>query len=165
MNALRSLWPHGWWPDQRTLGLLIFGFFAVAAFTVAVTAGSDVSFLFNFQSPNEVTYVASWARITSGATLIGGIADLVAALGGLALMANLARARAVTVAGLGAALVALVVTFVVAPIGFSIPTAFGQVIVDVALVVFVIRWHPHRASGARSALPGTSATGGGEGAL
>jgi hypothetical protein len=164
MKALRSMWPQGWWPDQRTLGLLIFGFFGVAAFSVAVTAGSDLSMAFNLQGPNVVSYVPSWERITSGVILIGGIADLVAALGGLALMANLARARAVIVAALAVAVAAVVVTFVVAPIGFSVPTEFAPAILDLALVVFVIRWQPHHVSGARSTLPGTSTAGSGDGA-
>ena len=96
MNALQRLWPSGWRPDQRTLGLLIVGFFGVSAVTALWYVGYYLSEALNLQTPGQISFVPSWGRWTSGATLVGGVADLVAACGGLALMANLARARVIT---------------------------------------------------------------------
>ncbi len=160
LKSLHRLWPHGWWPDQRTLGLLIFGFFGVSAASALVYAGSEISQLLNLQTPNEVSYVATWARVTSGATLVGGVAELVAALGGLALMANLPRARVVTASGVGVASAMVLLTLFVAPFGFFDPLSLGDVILDIAIVVLVMRWQPRRA-GTRSMSSGNSAVDGG----
>lgn len=161
LKSLHRLWPHGWWPDQRTLGLLIFGFFGVSAASALVYAGSEISQLLNLQTPNEVSYVATWARVTSGATLVGGVAELVAALGGLALMANLPRARVVTASGVGVASAMVLLTLFVAPFGFFDPLSLGDVILDIAIVVLVMRWQPRRAAGTRFMSSGNSAVDGG----
>jgi hypothetical protein len=129
--------------------LLIFGFFgASAAMTLAYSA-SYVSLILNLQTPNQNSYVAPWFRATSGATLLGGAAELIAALGGLALMANLPRARVVTAAGVGIACATVVFTLVVAPLGFGI-YSLADVILDIAIVELVMRWQPRRASGTPS---------------
>jgi hypothetical protein len=43
------------------------------------------------QIPYEVSYVPTWVRVGSGATLVGGVAELVAATGGLALCGSRRR--------------------------------------------------------------------------
>jgi hypothetical protein len=155
LKALHRFWPQGWWPDQRTLGLLIFGFFAASAASTLAYSAPYVSLILNLQTPNESSYVAPWFRLTSGATLLGGAAELIAALGGLALMANLPRARVVTAAGVGIACATVVFTLVVAPLGFGI-YSLADAILDIAIVVLVMRWQPQRASGTPSVSTGSS---------
>jgi uncharacterized membrane protein len=161
VNGLHRLWPQGWRPDQRTVGLLIFGFYAVAAISVFGFFGSYFSELFNLQSPGEVSNVPGWVRITDAAILVGGLADIVVALGGLALMANLARARVVTAVGLAVAAATMVITLVVAPLGYSLPYTLGYLLLNIGLIVLVMRWQPRRASTLAGA-SGTSAAGGGK---
>lgn len=120
MKALHRIWPQGWWADRRTIGLLIFGFFGVSAVKELWYSGYDLSQLFNVQTPNEVSYVATWARVTSGATLVGGVAELIAALGGLALMANMPRARLITASSVGVASAMALLTLVVTLFGFPL---------------------------------------------
>jgi hypothetical protein len=163
LKAQHRLWPTGWWPDQRTLGLLIFGFFGVSSLTALAFFGTELSQMLNLQSPNEVSYSPPWVRVTSGATLVGGIAEVVAAFGGLALMANLPRARVITSLGVAATAATGLLTLVVAPFGFSYP-AVGSMVLDVAIVVFVMRWQPQRASGMPSVVSESAAVDGGSGA-
>lgn len=160
LKALHRIWPQGWWPDQRTLGLLIFGFFGVSAASALVYAGSDISQFLNLQTPNEVSIVPTWVRVGSGANLVGGVAELVAAMGGLALMADLARAHVVTASSVGVASAMVLLTLVVAPFGAGLPY-IGNVILDIAIVALVMRWQPRRAAGTRSVSSGNSAVDGG----
>jgi len=160
VKRLHRLWPRGWWPDQRTLGLLIFGFFGVSAVSALIYAGSDISQFLNLQTPNEVSYVPTWVRVGSGANLVGGVADLVAAIGGLALMADLARARVVTASSVGVASAMVLLTVVVAPFGAALPY-IGNAILDIAIVLLVMRWQPRQARGTRSVSSGNSAVDGG----
>lgn len=160
-RALKSLhlWPRGWQPDQRTLGLLIFGFFGASAASALVYAGTDISQALNLQTPGEISIVSPWFRVGSGAQFVGGVAALVAALGGLALMAELSWARVVTASGVGAAAATVLVTLVFAPFGAVFPY-IGNLILDIAIVVLVMRWQPRRA-GTRSMSSGNSAMDGG----
>jgi hypothetical protein len=132
--------------------LLIFGFFGVSAATTLALAGTELSQFLNLQTAGEISFVPTWVRIASGAACLGGIADAVAAVGGLALMADLPRARVITATGLGIAAASVILTFVTAPYGYSL-LSVGQLILDVAIVVFVVRWQPRRASGMRSVPP------------
>ena len=141
MDVPHRMWPEGWWPEPRTLGLLIFGFFGVSAITVLVVAGAEISELLNLQGPNELTYTPTWVRVGSGAALVGGVAQAVAALGGLALMANLSWARVVTASGAGVAAAAVLVALLVEPFGAAGPH-LASVILDIAIIVFVMRWQP-----------------------
>jgi hypothetical protein len=144
LKALRGLWPQGWWPDPRTLGLLAFGFFGVAAVWVLVYSGSEISQALNVQTPHEVSYIPTWVRVGSGAAFVGGVAELVAALGGLALMADLSWARVVTASSVGVAAATVLVSLIVAPFGAAAPS-LGSLILDMAIVVLVMRWQPRRA--------------------
>src|ERR1022692_2165071 len=159
LKALRRLWPQGWWPDQRTLGLLIFGFFGVAAVSVLVYSGSEISQALNVQTPNEVSNIPTWVRVGSGAAFVNGVAELMAALGGLALMADLSWARVVTASSVGVAAATVLVTLVVAPFGAAAPS-FASLILDIAIGVLVVRWQPRRAAGTRSVSSGSSAVDG-----
>jgi hypothetical protein len=162
LKALRRLWPQGWWPDQRTLGLLIFGFFGVAAVSVLVYSGSEISQALNVQTPNEVSNIPTWVRVGSGAAFVNGVAELIAALGGLALMADLSWARVVTASSVGVAAAATVlVALVVAPFGDAAAPSFASLILDIAIGVLIMRWQPWRAAGTRSVSSGSSAVDGG----
>ncbi len=156
MDALQRMWPRGWWPDHRTLGLLIFGFFGVSAITVLVFSGVEISQLFNLQGPNEISYVPTWVRVGSGAALVGGVAQAIAALGGLALMASLPRARVVTASGVGVAAATVIVELVVEPFG-AVGPHIASVMLDIAIVVLVMRPQPRRATGTYSLSRGMSA--------
>src|ERR1700690_2139272 len=112
VKFLHRIWPRGWWPDQRTLGLLIFGFFGVSAMPALWFSAYELSQLLNLQTPNEISIVPTWARLSSGGALLGGVAALVAAFGGLALMADLPRARAVTASAVAISGAAMLTTLV-----------------------------------------------------
>lgn len=161
MNARQRLWPRGWRPDRRTLGLLIFGFFGVSAITALWYTGYDLSQALNLQTPGQVSFVPGSERLTGGVTLVGGVADLVAAFGGLALMADLARARVITASAIAVAGAALLLSLVVSPIGFP-ASAIAAVILDAAVAVLVIGWQPRGASAQpRVALESSGADGAG----
>jgi hypothetical protein len=141
--------------------LLIFGFFGVSAASALVYAGSDISQVLNLQTPNEVSYVPTFVRVGSGANLVGGVADLAAAIGGLALMADLARARVVTASSVGVAASAMVLlTLVVAPYVAAL-SYIANLILDIAIVLLVMRWQPRQAARARSVSSGNAAVDGG----
>ena len=91
---------------------------------------------------------------------MGGLAELVAALGGLGLIASLPWARVVTASAVGGAAATLLVTLVVAPFGAATPY-LGNLILDIAIVVLIMRWQPRRAAGTRSVSSGNSAVDGG----
>lgn len=155
LKSLHRLWPRGWRPDQRTLGLLIFGFLGASAASTLVSAGADISQFLNVQTPREISIVPTWVRVASGADFAGGVAELVAALGGLAMMADLSWARVVTAFGVGVTAATVLITLVFAPFGAIFPY-IGTVILDIAIVVLVIGWQPWRA-GTRSMSSGNSA--------
>jgi hypothetical protein len=144
VKVVRRFWPEAWWPDQRTLGLLIFGFFGVAAVSVLIYSGAWFSQAFGGYAPTDV-------RAGSGSAFVGGVADIGAALGGLALMADLSWARAVTAASVGVAAAAALVTLVVVPFGAAAPP-IASLILDVAICVLVMRWQPRPVSSGRSAV-------------
>jgi hypothetical protein len=154
LKVPRRFWPEAWWPDQRTLGLLIFGFFGVAAVSVLVYSGAWIS------QALEDSYIPTGVRVGSGSAFVGGVADLSAALGGLALMADLSWARVVTASSVGVAAATVLVTLVVAPFGAVAPP-LASLILDVAIGVLVMRWQPRRAAGTRSVSSGNSAADGG----
>jgi hypothetical protein len=139
--------------------LLVFAFFGVSAASALSGAVSDIQQFLNVQTPGEISIIPTWVRVGSGANLVGGVADLVAALGGLALMADLARARLVTAFGLGVACAMVILTVVVAPFGAIFPY-IANLILDLAIVVLIIRWKPRRA-GTRTMSSGNSAVDGG----
>lgn len=131
--------PAEWRPDERTLGLLLFGFSIVSGATALIFANSDFAVLFNVPPQGAVagvTYQYTVAeQMDAAGAFVQGCAAVVAALGAAGIYAAKRWGGPVAVIALAVQVLALVVSMVAVPGGALV---IGRLIETAWLVVLIL---------------------------
>lgn len=128
-----------WRPDERTLGVLLFGFSIVSAATALIFANSDFAVLFNVPpqgAASGVTYQYTVAeQMDAAGAFVQGCAAVFAALGAAGIYTAKRWGGPVAVAALAVQVLALVVSMVAVPGGALV---IGRLIETAWLVVLIL---------------------------